>query len=270
MNRIRFLHIPRTAGATLRIIFLRQYREKPYFAFRGNAESDMQRWQDLSPQEREKIHLFLGHMSLFTGIAEVDDSTTFTLLREPVSRIKSLCQYVFEGNWLEYPVGSFDLDRFLKSGDHQLFNHQTRFLINSGHDSSLGLIKSMSPASARDLALENLFTKVARFGIQKYFDESLMLFSQFLNWRMPFYTSWHKKDSRRLLEFKQSHLDCIAELNSIDIEVYNAAEKKFIEILSSSNLDTAKLQRFRFLNPKVSPLLKLQARINKRLTGREW
>jgi len=268
MDRIRFLHIPKTAGATLRIIFLRQYRKKPYFAFRGNEESDLQRYHALSTGEREKIFLYLGHMSLFTGIEEVDKATTFTLLREPVSRIKSLCQYVFEGNWLEYPAGSFDLDRFLSSGDHQLFNHQTRFLINSGHDSRLDTINRMSPAAARDLALENLFTKVARFGIQNYFDESLMLFSQYLSWRMPFYLSWHRKDTSRLLEFKQSHLDQIAELNSIDIEVYQAAEKKFREIIS--DLDTAKLKRFQALNPKMSVLLKLQARINKRLTGREW
>ena len=120
----------------------------------------------------------------------------------------------------------------------------------------------------RDLALENLFTKVARFGIQNYFDESLMLFSQYLSWKMPFYVSWHRKDTSRLLEFKQSHLDQIAELNSIDIEVYQAAEKKFNEIIS--DLDIAKLKRFQALNPKMSALLKLQARINKRLTGKEW
>jgi hypothetical protein len=269
MNRLRFVHIPKTAGATLRVIFLRQYRGKPYFAFNGPA-ADIQRYLNMAEQERQKIWLFLGHLSLCIGIKEIDEATTITLLRKPIARVKSLCQYIFEGNWDEYPVGSFDLDRFLNSGNQQLFNHQTRFLINTGHDSSLDLIKSMSPAAARDLALENLFNKVARFGIQEYFDESLMLFSQFLNWRMPFYVSWHQKHNGPLLEFKQSHLDHMAELNSIDIEVYEAAKQKFTEILADSNLDMAKLKRFKFLNPRVAPLLNLQARIHRHSRGEDW
>ena len=111
----------------------------------------------------------------------------------------------------------------------------------------------MSKSEARDLALNNLFNVVAEYGLQDYFDESLMLFSSALKWSTPFYTSLNKKDSSRLLEFKQKHLDRIAELNSIDIEVYNAAKIRFLETLESPRFDKSKLQRLKYVNSLKSP-----------------
>lgn len=271
MKRLRFLHIQKTAGLTLNQILLRQYRGRRVFSFEGSAADGIRQYSSLLEQEKREIYLILGHLPLKTGVEDFDNATIITLLRNPIGRVKSLCQHVSEGKSAyllkDFPPESFDLDRFLDSGDHQLYNHQTKILINPVSAVSNDLINSMSKAQARDLALEKLFHVVSRFGIQEKFDESLILFSQFLNWRMPFYVSVNVKNSRRLIEFKQRHLDRIAELNSIDMEVYDAAKKKLLEIISSKDYDTAKLKRFKALKPMVSRLLAARAQIVRWIKG---
>lgn len=267
MKRLRFVQIPKTAGSTLAYLLLRQYRGIRYFYFTGETEADTKRYRSLSEAERGEIGFYLGHAPIATGIQEADDATLITLLRDPVRRVKSFCQHVSEGKapylQKDFPPDSFDLDGFLNSGNYEISNLQTKMLINKVSCASPVLINSMSPAEATDKALENLFTVISRFGIQEYFDESLIHFCRFLHWKMPFYLSANLKDSKRLIEFKPRHLDRIAELNSIDLEVYAAARKKFREIIASADFDSAKLKRFKFLNPLAIPFLQLRHRIEK-------
>lgn len=271
IKRLRFLHIQKTAGLTFNQILLRQYRRKKVYYFSGPSPVSIQKYLDLPEPEKQKIFLILGHLPLTTGVEDLDQATILTFLRHPIRRVKSLCQHVYEGKskylLKDFPPESFNLDRFLDSGDHQLYNHQTKILINPVSAVSDDLINSMSKAEARDLALDKLFNGVARFGIQEKFDESLILFSQFLNWSMPFYYSVNVKDSRLLIEFKQRHLDRIAELNSIDLEVYSAAKKRFQEITASSDYNAARLKRFKALKPWGARLLKTRAGIRALIPG---
>lgn len=263
--RLRFLHIPKVAGSTLAYILLRQYRGLRYFYFMSEAQLDAPRYAKLSAAERREIVLFLGHSSITTGFPEADAATLITLLRNPIARVRSFCQHVSEGKApyirQDFPPESFDLDRFLESGNYELSNMQTKMLINTGSCASPVLINSMSAAAARDLALENLFNRVSRFGIQEFFDESLILFAQFLHWRMPFYVSVNLRDPSRLIEFKQRHIDQIAELNSIDNDVYDTARQRFLDLVAGEEYDLAGLKRFRSLNPVASLYLRMRSRM---------
>ncbi len=253
MTRLRFLHIPKTAGTTFTTCLDYQYSGKGHFVFKGAVQYDVMRFKDLPEKEQKKIVLFTGHAPILTGLEEADNAKIITFLRNPVSRVKSFVQHISEGKSPEYLKGQFNLDEFLASGTKDLENLQTKMLINKGPFASSTLIDSMSKSEARDLALGNLFNKVEVYGLQEYFDESLVLFATALNWSTPFYTSLNKKDSSRLLEFKQQHLDKIAELNSVDIEVYNIAKERFLQILESPKFDKIKLEEFRYRNSLRSP-----------------
>jgi hypothetical protein len=69
---------------------------------------------------------------------------------------------------------------------------------------------------------------------------------------MPLYAPKNRKDTRRLIQFKKHHLERIAELNAIDIEVYRLAEERFIRTLNSEAFDRAKLKRFQIVNKPAS------------------
>lgn len=183
------MHVPKTAGSTLTAILMLQYSGENTFSFEGNIERDTQRLNSNFHQDNKMIKLFTGHSPVTTKIPMVDAIPIITLLREPVSRVKSYCQYVFELNHTH-----FNLDEFICSGNGQLENLQTKMLINHGSLSDNSTIRMMSESEIKDKALQSLFEKVYLFGIQEKFDESLILFKEKLGWAKPiFYISQNKK-----------------------------------------------------------------------------
>lgn len=248
MKKIRFMHIPKTAGTTFRNILKHQYPGKEHFNFDGEITSDTKRFLMLPDSERRAFPLISGHAPIKTGIREIDNMPIITLLRDPISRVKSYCQHVSEGKipYLskKFPSDSFDLDAFLKSGNLELSNMQSKMLINERHCCCELHLSKMSALEARDEALEALLEKVLCFGLQEYFDESLMLFKDRLNWSWPFYIHTNKKNPNKLIEFKKHHIEQIIELNKVDIEVYAAAKKKFLNIINSKQFNKNRLKKF--------------------------
>ena len=255
MNKLRFLHIPKTAGTTFTNILHRQYPAKRRFELKANLANSLERFAALTEDERSNIALFTGHAPIFTGLDEADSATIVTFLRNPISRVQSFCQHVFEGKsphlLQRFPPANFSLDEFLESGGHELANVQTKMLINTGNTTSPQLLNQMSPTDARDLALDNLQNRVAHFGLQEYFDESLIIFSSALNWKMPVYFTRNTNKSAHKLEFEKRHLDKIAELNAIDIEVFAHAKETFLKLRNSAKFDENKLKRFHRINNKL-------------------
>lgn len=248
-------------------IIRRQYSGKVDFAFTGDIAADMKRFEALSERDKKNGVLFSGHAPIVTGLKEADEATTITFLRDPIKRVKSFCQHVSEGKseYLvnDFPPETFNLDEFLESGNEELSNLQTKFLVNSLVNSRLSaspsLIKKMSAAEARDTALDNLYNKISHFGLQEYFDESLIVFRSALGWRMPVYTARNRKNESRLLKFEARHIERIAELNAIDMEVYKLASERFVDLLDSAAFGEAELKRFQFINNKLySPVTRLR------------
>ena len=141
VNRLRFLHIAKTAGTTFRAVLDRQYSPNEIFAFTGDVPADVQRFNALPKEDRSGFRLFIGHAPIISGIEAADNAETITFLRNPVSRVKSFCNHVAEGKspYLrdEFPPDRFDLDRFLDSGNNELSNLQTKMLINRADSGSL-------------------------------------------------------------------------------------------------------------------------------------
>ena len=275
MERLRFLHIPKTAGSTFTAILCRQYFGKKNFGFTGDLSSDIKRFEALSECDRDNVVLFYGHAPIVTGVKEADNATTITFLRDPINRVKSFCQHVYEGKSPyivnDFSPDSFSIDHFLESGNLELSNLQTKFLVNTGNCVSPLMVENMATSEAKDLALDNLFNKISHFGLQEYFDESLIVFSSALNWRMPIYTSKNKENMSNLIHFEERHLQRIAELNAIDVEVYRLAKEQFTGLLNSVAFDEA-LKRLQLINNTLgSSVIQIGQRViglSKRCTGR--
>ncbi len=261
-RRIRFLHIPKTAGTTLAKILCRQYSRTATFSFEGNFQADSAHFRALSKRQLEGLKLILGHSLCITGIPEVDEAKTLTLLRHPVARVKSFCQHVYEGkNGLpsaHFSGGSFDLDRFLESGNPELSNLQAWTLVSGEQLCPRVDFDSLSAGAAGQLAVDHLFSKVAHFGIQEYFDESLLLFAQALHWSSPYYVSRNRRNPRNLLRFEERHLQRIEELNQVDLAVYHTARDRFLEKIQAPGFDRARLRRFQKFNRLGHPLFVLR------------
>jgi hypothetical protein len=253
MAIIRFLHIPKTAGSTLNSILHRVYEGKNYFHFTGDLDKDKIKYLELTKNAHDHIHYYTGHAPIKTGLPDVDNAPAITFLREPVKRVMSFCQHVSEGKspYLreKYPPKNFCLDEFLESGNHELSNLQTKMLINRMvHLGSSVQLEKMSGSEAIDKATQNLFHKISCFGIQEYFDESLILFSNRFKWKMPWYKNQNVKNNKKLIEFKDHHMKKITELNVLDLAVYRKAKDRFQKNLATGEYDRKKCLLFQKLN----------------------
>jgi hypothetical protein len=259
MHAIRFLHIPKTAGSTLSSILQRQYLGKKMFSLSGNPNIDEQNFSLRSEHYKANTKLFLGHSQIKSGIERADTGIIITILRDPVERVKSFCQHAAEGKseYLRdrFPPESFNLDDFLASGDISLSNLQTRFLI--GH----AKFETLNKNEAIEQALENLFNKISYYGIQEHFDESLIIFSKALNWRLPVYIRKNTRDPKKQITFESRHIEIIQRLNETDIAVYNQAKANFMQKINSQSFDKAKLVLLQRKNKDKQYLISLEYKL---------
>lgn len=231
MDRIRFLHIPKTAGTSFADCLARIYRG-PRFTFSGDMQRDHGRFAALDPADRDGLVLVGGHSPRFTGIPQVDELPVITFLRDPVERVKSFCQHVSEGkspDMLErFPPERFDLDEFLACGNAQLNSLHTRMLLGEeGYELLQDDVEALAEA-----ALKVLTEDMVSFGIVEEFDSSLMLFKRKLGWeRWPVYRRLNVRDHESLLTFRDDQLDTIRQLNELDLLVFQRARQRFQEEL---------------------------------------
>lgn len=255
-KRLRFLHIPKSAGTTFSAILGRNYHCDRTFGFTGDFAEDSARFRALAPDRRDHIELIIGHAALHTGLAEVDDAITFTLLREPVARARSFCQHASEGKAAylleEHPPEKFDLDHFLWSGDPHVSNQQTKMLINTGDIGDESVIREIGEDAACDLALRNLFERVDCYGLQEEFDSSVLMLAQRYGWSVPWYFSKNRRRGKRLV-FEPRHIERIRELNRLDLKVYEAARAAFMRRMNVQS--NATVASFRLANRTFAPVM---------------
>ena len=262
-NLIRFLHIPKTAGSTFTDILKRQYWPKAFFEFSGNLQGDRKRFAALSEEDKKRIVLFIGHAPLHTGIAMADQAIVISFLREPVSRVMSFCQHVYEGKspYLReiFSPQTFNLDVFLKSGNSELSNLQTKMLLSDYDIHELIDKRFVSKKTIIDKALDNLFNRILSYGLTEYFDESLIMIAHDLGWKRPFYFYYRRniKNISKKLMFKKRHINIIKELNALDIALYESAKRRFLERIEKDASYGKKLKLYQCFNSFIAPMLKM-------------
>ena len=259
IGKIRFLHIPKTAGTTFDECLFRQYLG-PYllrrqFVFSGNIEADRQRLARMSGAALGRIAICTGHAPRVTGCAQIDALPTVTLLRHPVERVISFCRHISEGKspqiYSPEKHGAFDLDELLGSGRIQLNNFQSRMVLGEGDYR----LPAGSENALADRAMALLASQFSCFGLTGELDRSLLLFQRVLGWRKwPLYRSRNSSNPESALRFEARHMARIEELNSLDLAFYELAREAFFSRWQAHGPELeAELPRFRSALAKPGP-----------------
>lgn len=228
-----FIHIPKTAGTTLRSIIEDNFpADQSYFLYIGNAlHPGMEEFSALTEEEKRKIKIFSGHFHFGFHQHLPQPCKYITVLREPVERTISLYHHLLQAENARHDQSvaeiqermrreNLSLEGFVTSGiTLDTDNAQTRIL--SGESPEFG----QCGQATLDKAKQNLREHIAVAGLTERFDESVMLIHKVLGWPVPLYVKKNvsgRKSKRE--DAPPGTLEVIRRFNALDMELYRYAQ----------------------------------------------
>ena len=217
-----FLHIPKTAGTTLRKIVDMQYGYKNVLTYYNqNSEHLLDNLESLLIKNPEYKAL-IGHFN-FGVHNRISFPTTYTtFLRHPVSRTISHYKewLVNHPDWLLDENGNTQsLIENINTNPENYSNYQCRMLTQT--KSVVNKKKSLG-----EIALDNLLTYFSGIGLVEYFEESIILLSKNLGWKPINYKALNVKNID--IEITPELIELILSINKQDIFLYEEMEKRLI------------------------------------------
>lgn len=262
-----FLHVPKTAGSTLKWIIERQY---PAGSTMTIESEDLLRqyraFQALPSEARRRLRCVQGHVPFGVHRWLPQGARYITMLRDPVEWTLSLYAYVQRMPFFDdHPdltpfrgARSLDLGGFVGFlMDSNMADMQTRMI--SGQTDLLRHLPPYAPMTddALDCARRNLRERFDCVGLVERFDESLLLMKRKLGWRNVHYRRLNVSEGRsKRTELSPAALQRILECHRRDVELYDETCRLFsAEILAAGSAFRTELRRFQRNNVIYNKLI---------------
>jgi hypothetical protein len=238
-SRIIFLHIHKTAGMSLRGLFVKNYRDGGHFNT-GLMEIDAADWdacrdrvRRMHPETMAACQVFKGHMPF--GLHELlpGPRRYITFLRDPVRRALSHYRMAVRKNQLpaDHRIDPSLPDWNLRAAGalaRSFDNGQTRML--AGAD--LRLPCGACTEEHLQLARHNLDTHFDFVGLTEQFDLSLMLLRRVCGWKWRFYVPDNVAPVDSIF-IPSEIVEQVRALNRFDVELYRHAQERFRLLLEN-------------------------------------
>jgi len=214
-KKIFFLHIPKTAGTSLREIIIKNYGiENCYFIYsKGAGFNTLDDFKSLDKQKINKYKVFMGHVTYNTELFKDIDAEFVTFIRNPIDRIISYYQHIMN-NDTKFAEQKVSLLRYLEnSKDIQLHNHQVRVLSN---------LRNL-PITNKHLvhAKQNYKNKFLLVGLVEDFHESIKILSKKYKWK--FSDNIKANVSKNKIDrqyYSKLEISKIKAMNELDFKFY--------------------------------------------------
>lgn len=240
------LHIPKTAGTTLRGIIGKQYTRKQIIGMGASVEQGEARFWEMDDKKMEQMHVVFGHFSygLHEALPYGRKYSYVTLLRDPLKRALSEWLYIrgAKSHYLGRAANQMTLAGFVSSGvTCTLDNGMVRQLCGDGgfgrsvpHNDMripFGEVSAAHLESAKD----NIRRDFAVVGTQESFEESLELMCRMFGWQVKDYEN--RNVSRlRPVELTGKAIKAVTARNELDNELYQWASGRLEQIIETQGI----------------------------------
>ena len=261
-----YVHVPKTAGTTMRIVLLWLYWWNQILWAKGNPYL-REKARNMRAGDLSRIRLVAGHTRF--GMHETlpfDNFQYFTVLRDPVERVLSQCYYMSQKptHRLYQVIQQENLSTraLLEEGYISIHNVQTYWV--SGADRSYFLSGDYYPSIVQ-LAKQNIDRYFAFVGLNGWFDESLIMLRRRMGWkRYPIYAQKNVTGARRKQDQEtEATLDAVRRFNQMDIELYDYVARQFhqqLEAVRDEEFDR-EVAHLRHLNQRYGRLKPYRLRV---------
>ena len=191
-----FMHIPKTAGTTLRSIVDEQYGARNVLTYYNQNSRQLLDNLDATLQVgRHDYKTLIGHFQYGVHSSLTRLAKYITFLRDPVAR--AISSYYENAKRMSPAVVDQDgelmtLEDCLSKREEFFANQQLKMIIGKG---------AMEPVKPRDLetARDNIYHDFIFTGITEYFDASILLLSRMIGWRPCTYGRLNAKPNTKRL-----------------------------------------------------------------------
>ena len=273
---ILFTHIQKTAGTTLGRLLKAKYGFWPLGNFRNlnlalglhnyHVEGDFPEkrvlaLQQLSDAEKRKVRLVQGHMGFGIHRYFSQPYQYITVVRDPVHRVLSHYNQLQQQDWFTYKnqIRSMSLERFIESYPvDALRNLQVKMLagiFNSKPGDMTPYQYTESDSDLLETAKKNLDDYYLVVFTER-FDESVLLMKRKLGWRNSYYVRSNvTRVRKRKKDLDRATVELLRQHNSLDIQLYEYALKKFGEEVEDLDEPFQKeVEAFRKTNGRLNQL----------------
>lgn len=264
-----FLHIPKTAGATIFYgPMLRQYRPEEVYNHGLIRSNDLNEFLSLPRERKDAIRLLHGHMAFGLHEQLKPPVQYVTILREPTERTISYFYYQFgllNRSMAQVESAERGLEAFVNEGTAFLHtdNGQTRLLCGEAHVPFGQVTREMLETAKKNL--DTYFTVV---GLTEDFLRTLFLMKVRFGWKKHVYfRSRHVNKARPKREHtEESPYRAIRDHNQLDMELYDYGRSLFTRQLAETPIPgNLRLAVFPFENRVYGSLYGSARKIRNRL-----
>lgn len=232
---VLFVHIPKTAGTTLRVLFTQQYAQQPWFVVSHNIQAERARLAETPAAERSQYRMVFGHMEWgWHQLIPPGRAYAYTtMLRDPVERVLSLYSHArLSEHYLGAAIGGRDIEWFVTSGvtrtaDNGMVRQlcgRDLFLQKPWRDMSVpfGSVTSLD----LDAAIQHL-NECALVGVSERFDAYLNAGRREFGWRAQMglrenVSIWPRLQRR---ELTAAQLRAVEKATALDRVLYEHAKR---------------------------------------------
>ena len=218
-----FLHIPKTAGTTLRSIIDQNLEPENVITYYNQNSRQLLDNLDAHLTVHPNFRAIIGHFKF--GLHQIIErpATYITFLRHPVARTISQYKEHFVNQrqrLLDSDGNLLSLAESVKNKPSLYANYQTGYLVD---DKELDLADSASA----ELALNNLETYFSVVGLVEYFDQSISLMSNKLHWQVDEIQHLNVKDLE--VDVSPDLIEEIETINRSDLIIYETIKSKLLD-----------------------------------------
>jgi hypothetical protein len=224
----------------------RQFRRSATIHIDGTVPQVGQKLAALPEAQKAKVRFIYGHMPFGLHTHLPEGAVYVTMLRNPVDRIVSVYYYALRRP--EWGVRDEIIGRRMSLHDFAISEAASEF--NNGQTRLVsGSDDRMISSSALESAIGNLRQHFVVAGLMERFDESVLLCRELLGWRRVYYRRRNVNRRRvRLEDVPRETIAAIERTNSLDLELYEIAARRFDELVGEHPAVGRDLERFRRLN----------------------